>query len=1113
MSKRSHSAAYPQLTEDVEHNLLPSISLKRLDLFLEGPYNEYNLASVLDRVRLDDETKVKMTIWSAPTIEKVGLEEAVHNLKGQDVRVLRKGDLIGKSWSQHWVKVEIDIPASFRESDEPVVFEFDPSCEALICDLDGHPLHGLTGGPNSNITAYPGYVEDRRIEHIIPREAVLAGKYESYIEVACNGIFGIGINGYRHHEPDMDMKYHLALADLVQIRSEAHALKVDFQILKQFARSSEGEKSPLSRMALKAANEIMNVFRRDSEQLIDESVKKGREIARRVIGEAGEETEMSEDQTKIWAIGHCHIDTGWLWRYSHTQQKIARSWSTQIDLMERYPEHQFTASSAQQYVWLQQFYPSLYERVKGAIDSGKFHPIGGSWLEHDCVLPSGESLIRQYLYGQRWFKDKLGVRSNIAWLPDTFGYASQLPQILRLAGIKYFFTQKLSWNNINIFPHSTFNWSGLDGSRVLAHMTPTDTYNAQANFSELQKGINQNKNLEATDQCLLLFGNGDGGGGPTPLMLEKLRRLNSACQKNPEIPKVKIASAESFFDRLCEKTDGGKTLSDWKGELYFELHRGIFTSQAKIKNGNQTMEKLLRDLEYFATLASFSSDTYEYPKNQLDEIWHDILLNQFHDVLPGTSIKMVNDDALEIYERRNMQAQRLLDEAFNALYPNNSEADSERSDQLAILDGTRVARDQVIEIPPSLGQGGGPAAELAFCRIDSNGIGSLISPAQDRSIPSATQDGSTYTLSNPLIRLVVSNGRITSLYDIALGRELISPGAGGIASAGLMLYEDYPLSYDAWDAEIYHLKMGREVLFDEVEVLRTGELRSTIRTISRFGKSRVILDISLDAITEQGQDRPSIKIEAKVDWYETHKFLKFALPLDIHSSTATYGTQFGIIERPTHRNTSIDQAKFEVPAHMFADLSEAGYGVALVSDHKYGYAVEGNTMRLSLLRSATAPDADQDKGYHEFTFHILPHKGRLVESGVFNRALTLTNPLRYHRTSSAQKTKMPITFELQQAPEGGIVLETVKRGEDDFVSPEKGKSMILRLYESLGGRSKAVLRISGLAKPSAMAWLNVLEEPEMFADQPVEWAMEDGSAVIKLTFRCFEIRTLGIYFQ
>nr|XP_019045160.1 hypothetical protein I302_05547 [Kwoniella bestiolae CBS 10118]OCF24090.1 hypothetical protein I302_05547 [Kwoniella bestiolae CBS 10118] len=631
--------------------------------------------------------------------------------------------------------------------------------------------------------------------------------------------------------------------------------------------------------------------------------------------------------------------------------------------------------------------------------------------------------------------------------------------------------------------------------------------------SELQQGISQNKNLESTDQCLLLFGNGDGGGGPTSLMLEKLRRLNSASVKSPEVPKTKISKVERFFEHLKEKTQGGKTLSNWKGELYFELHRGIFTSQAQIKNGNQTIEKLLRDLEYFGTLASLTCDTYAYPKSQLDEIWQDVLLNQFHDVLPGTSIKMVNDDAKEIYERRIAQTHILLDQALDVLLP---QGDGE----VTILDGTRLNRSGVVELPPGLKedkittQPGLDDKVLAYY-TSSSGIGTLSNPP-DSATPSAKHENSTYTLSNDMIRLTISHGRITSLYDLMSERELIVSGIG-TSTAGLMLYEDYPLSYDAWEAEVYHLKMGREVMFDRVEIVANGPLRSTIRTESVFGESKVVLYISVDT-TAQG-DIPSIRVDARVDWHETHKFLKFALPLDIHSSTATYGTQFGLIERPTHRNTQIDQAKFEVPAHTFADVSEAGYGLSVVSDDKYGYIVEGNTMRISLLRSATAPDPTQDRGHHKFTFHVLPHRERLIESGVYEKALGLINPLRVRRIDQETKPTLPITFTLHpyHASSDGVVLETIKRGEDDSANSDssviKHKTIILRLYESLGGRSKTTLKITGLSKPSSLKWLNILEEAEMFEDQPVKWRMTDGVVEIDMDFRCFEIKTLGILLE
>ncbi|WVQ85168.1 hypothetical protein IAT38_007333 [Cryptococcus sp. DSM 104549] len=1088
--QKQQQHAYARHSEEAIHSLLPGIATKRLDLFLHGPFDEFNLTSALDRARRSDDQTVDMTVWSCPGTDKATFQQAKQQFQSGAGRPLKKGDFLGKSWSQHWVHANLTIPKEFQDSKEPVIFEFDPGCEGMIFDLEGNPIHGITGGPNSTIQAYPGYVEDRRVEHIIPRDAVKAGRYECWIEVACNGIFGIGINGLRHHPPDMNMDYTIDIADLILQRSEAAALRTDFQILHQLVRHPNGAQSSLSRRALKAANDIMNAFRSDTPELIDTTVKEGRAIAAEVIGDSSKALEEDEDKLQIWAIGHCHIDTGWLWRYLHTQQKVARSWSTQIDLMARYPEHQFTASSAQQFVWLEQLYPALFDKVIAATKAGKFHPIGGSWLEHDCVLPSGESLIRQYLYGQRYFQEKFGVRSRVAWLPDTFGYAPQLPQILRLAGIDYFFTQKLSWNNINVFPNSTFNCKSISSVVIVDHVS-----------GELLQGIEKNKNLEVTDECLLLFGNGDGGGGPTALMLEKLRRLGSLAHRDREVPSVQVASPERFFEHLCRKSKGGKKLPTWRGELYFELHRGTFTSQAAIKSGNKSMEKLLRDVEYFAILASISNPSYTYPKPQLDEIWHDIMLNQFHDVLPGTSIKMCNDDAREIYRLRLGQTRELLDQALNALF-SKGQANGHSQSELVTLDSLRLPRAEVIKLPADLaGQLGEKPTQptedgcaLAFMNADETGLGAFPASTDALDCPSAVQSGGSFVLSNSQLQLIIANGRITSLVDLTLDRELILSGPG-TDTAGLMLYEDYPLSYDAWDAEIYHLDCGREVPFDEVEVLADGPLRSTIKTTSRFGQSVVVLEISINA-RAPGQ-RSYIDVAAKVDWHEKHKILKFALPVDIHSSQATYGTQFGVIERPTHRNTQIDQAKFEVCAHMFADLSEAGYGMTIVSDYKYGYAVEGNAMRISLLRSATAPDPEQDQGEHEFTFALMPHAGRLLESGVVKDALRYVNNVH-------DKAVLPATFDVDSK---SVILETIKRGENDFTSGSSSKSLILRLYDSLGGRTKCPLKITGL-KPTKMAWVNALEEE---TEGAAEYITEGDITTVYMDFGCFEVKTLSVW--
>ncbi|ORY20873.1 glycosyl hydrolases family 38 N-terminal domain-domain-containing protein [Naematelia encephala] len=1127
MKDSSEPSTYSRYTEDVSSSLIPGIGLKRLELFLSGPYPNHNLCAALDRGRLNSTSNVRLTRWTAANGVQTPFEEGYNALAAGEGTPLGIGDKVGISWTHHWVKVEIDIPPEWKDCGEPVVFEFDPGCEGLIFNKQGHVLHGITGGENSRISAYPGYYEDRRVEHVLPRSAVELGHYECWIEVSCNGLYGIGINGQRHHEPDMNMLYYLTLADLVLYRGSAHALRHDFQLLHQLARAEDGQHSSLSRRALKTANEVMNTFRVFKDQDAQEGIiQKCREIAGSIV-HGRQHLPKSEDSkpTKIWATGHCHIDTAWLWQFSHTRQKIARSWSTQLDLFDRFPSHQFSASSAQQYAWLEESYPELFERVRSAVRAKRFIPVGGSWVEYDCILPSGETLVRQQLYGQRYFQAKFGVRSREAWLPDTFGYASQLPQILRLSGIEYFFTQKLSWNNINVFPHSTFNWAGIDGSKVLAHMTPTNTYNGQANYSELVDGVRRNKNLEVTDECLLLFGNGDGGGGPTPYMLEKLERLEATSRSEPEIPTVKVVPVIDFFDHLKRKTLNGKRLPTWRGELYFELHRGTFTSQAAIKKGNRTMEKLLRDVEYFATLASLSLDAYKYPKQQLDEIWKDILLCGFHDVLPGTSIKAVVDDAVAIYARRETEIRALLREAISAhlggvtqreeFIKNGDSAKHPTGQTLLVLDATRSNRQQIVKVPSKysaslpISQGYDEEQVLAF--LSSSGDSGQLAPLpQSASSPRALHQGNDYILSNSDFRLTISSGRIISLFDVKLNRELIVAGPGA-TSAGLVLYEDFPLSYDAWDIEVYHLEMGRDVAFDKVEVIN-GPLRSTLRCTASSGQMTAVFEFSLDAVLpgRPAQKRSWITIDAKVDWHETHKTLKFVLPIDIHSPYATYGTQYGLIDRPTHRNTTIDAAKFEVCAHMLGDLSEASYGVTLVSDYKYGYAVEGNVIRLSLLRSATAPDPTQDMGKHEFSLAIMPHEGRLIESGTYRDAIAFTNEVHFCAISHAlQPPRFTISIEGTAPAAQSIILDAVKRGEDDFANgSETQTSVIFRMYESLGGRATGQLRLRGPVTPKSLTWVNLLEEP--LEDEQVQFKIDQLGCLVELRLRTFEIKTLRI---
>jgi len=385
-----------------------------------------------------------------------------------------------------------------------------------------------------------------------------------------------------------------------------------------------------------------------------ESIKECRAIAQEYIGKLVDSPKIydGDKDVLITAVGHCHIDTCWLWPWAETKRKVARSWSNQCDLIDRYPEYRFCASQAQQYKWLKQYYPALFDRVKEKVKLGSFQPIGGSWVEHDTNMPSGESLVRQFVYGQRFFESHFGKRCETFWLPDTFGYSAQLPQLCRLAGMSRFFTQKLSWNNINNFPHTTFNWVALDGSQVLCHMTPAETYTAEAHFGDIRRSVTQHKSLDQDATSLLVYGYGDGGGGPTWEHIEKLRRERGISDTIGSLPRVKLGnSVDDFFDQLQKKAENGVNFVTWYGELYFELHRGTYTTQANNKRNNRQSEFLLRDIEHIATLASIKNavggekSKYKYPKKEIDFMWEGVLLCQFHDCLPGSSIEMCYDDS------------------------------------------------------------------------------------------------------------------------------------------------------------------------------------------------------------------------------------------------------------------------------------------------------------------------------------------------------------------------------------------------------------------------------------------------------------------------------------
>ncbi|KAF7428479.1 Glycoside hydrolase, 38 vacuolar alpha mannosidase [Pleurotus ostreatus] len=1033
--------------------------------------------------------------------------------------------LIGTT--NHWWKVRVTIPGYWQQY-ERVQFEFDPGCEAMIYTVDGLPLQGITGG----------YGGDRRVEYIIPPEAVQKGFHEFVIESSCNGMFGVPWNGDTIQPPDMNRYFTLASADLVVPNQQAWALFWDFVTLREIADTLPGN-TPLQNKALSTANEIMNVFNKGDAS----DINRARKLAEEVFGEGWESKgaaiyDEGPKKSLVWGIGHCHIDTAWLWPYRVTQQKVARSWSTQVDLMERYPEHRFTCSSAQQYKWLEQLYPPLFDRVKEKVLDGKFHLVGGSWVENDSNMPSGEALVRQFLFGQRFFQSRFGIRCDTAWLPDSFGLTGALPQIIRGSGMKYFFTQKLSClrrrpppsviltNLRNKFPHSTFNWVGIDGTQVLCHMTPVDTYTAQATTGDVNKAINNHKNLESSDTALLVFGNGDGGGGPLSKMLENLRRIRAVTNTHRELPPVSMGhSVDEFFEDLNESSKGGKTLPNWHGELYLEFHRGTYTSHGSIKKGNRHSEILLRDVEHASTLATLlcdKSSKFVYPKSRIDECWEKVLLNQF---LPGSAIGMVYDDAEKLYAEVRKDGDAMLDEAFSVLFPDSrpmTTATVSNIQQLIAYNTTFFPRQQVVKVPFNRSKGVrahglqvSRTEDVAYCVMGAKAAGpsQAISDLNDIAPVSVYTNGSDhFVLRNAFIQLTISKGRITSLLDLKLGRELITEGQTG----GLVIFEDRPNYWDAWDVEIHHLETATPLAFSKVSVVEYGPLRGTVKAQVQYGKSSIDVTISLDATsaTLKPQSRSMFVFDAVVDWHQRHEFLKFELPLNIHNDNATYETQFGFVQRPTHKNTTWDMAKFEVCGHKYADLSEFGYGVALLSESKYGFSCTGNILRISLLRAATAPDAEQDQGKHEFSWAVLPHEGHFLESDVPMAAYLFNSPLylRFveHSISPLNYPKSPFILEGAR----NVVLETIKRGEDDAYSATKGKksvtTIILRLYEAFGGHANAQLRIASHI-PVAKAYLtNFLEDEQSGLHLHSTDHASQSDTFVKLDFRGFEIKTVKL---
>jgi alpha-mannosidase len=795
----------------------------------------------------------------------------------------------------------------------------------------------------------------------------------------------------------------------------------------------------------------------------------------------------------LWATGHAHIDTAWLWRLAHTHQKVARSFTNALALMDQYPDYHFSASQPQQYAYLKKDYPEIFERLKAAVARGQWEPVGAMWVESDCNVVSGESLVRQFLYGQRFFEREFGKRSNVVWLPDVFGYSAAFPQIIKKAGMKYFMTIKIYWNEVNKPPYQTFEWEGIDGTSVLTHFSPLGDYNAEMTPQEWHKNWNGYQQKHLNDSALYIFGYGDGGGGPTRQMIERGERAKDF----PNTPKIKFTTNEAFFEDLELQVSDKKQLPRWVGELYLEHHRGTYTSQARNKQSNRRSEILLQTAEQIASLALLKTGAI-YPHDDLTTAWELTLLNQFHDIIPGSSIHAVYEDSAEDYKQIFAAGKEAISKSLEAL------AGKVQGDPGSVILYNPLSwiRNDIAAVPKSLGISGqdvtdfdGNSATLISVS-DLPSLGYDVIPVAQQAAP---QTDSLIATENRLenkffVVTFDSNGEISSVIDKLANREVIDQSAEFKGNA-LLTFEDKPARWDAWNIDIYYQdKVTHVTELDSIKVIEEGPLRATIEIKRTFGSgSKAVQRVSIY------RDIARIDISSDIEWQERQTLLKAAFPVSVHSPKATYDIQFGNVERPTHWNTSWDWAQFEVCGHKWADLSEGDYGVSLLSDSRYGWDIKGNVMRLTLLKGAINPDPDADRGRHQFAYSLYPHAGTWRAANTVQRAHEFNVPIQYAALAESTngQAKLDSKFSFASVNVSNIIIETVKKAEDD-------DALIVRFYETYGQRGPATITFASMIKSAEE--VNLMEE----VDKDLPGTIDVVDNTVTLDYRPYDIRTLKV---
>ena len=980
-----------------------------------------------------------------------------------EFRELREGDRWGTMWQSAWMHITGRIPDAWRGRN--LALRINVAGESLLFDAAGVPFYGLCSSSCMGNDYVKEYFD-------LPAET--PAEIDLWLEAAANGMFGLeditdtpNLRNPRFGDIASKQAGFCRKMRLVTVDTEMQELFYDVETVWDLARNL-GEKDYRYTELIRALNAAFAAMDDDPANAAKARACLAPILRRPAMASA----------KRVTAVGHSHIDVGWLWPVRESIRKSARTFASQIYNIEHFPEFIFGASQPHNYQSVKERYPELFEKIREQVRQGRWEPQGGMWVEADCNLINGESMVRQFLHGKNFFMDEFGFEVKNLWAPDVFGYPASIPQIMLKAGCRHFVTQKLCKNRVNEFPYHTFYWTGVDGSRVLAHFLPENDYNSAGNAGSYIRAQNRFAERDFMGEFLSLVGIGDGGGGPAPSHVFRLRR----CRDTEGVPAVKFGTAAEYFDRVEAKY--AADFPEWNGELYLEIHQGTYTSQARMKNLNRRAEQQLNAAEILLLCAGDENVRAQ----EMDKLWKTLFCNQFHDILPGSCIGMV-------YERSEPELAKIIARCGVIQRESAAKFLTPATGALTLVNTLSSPCELPLALPESWG-------------------GAAVTDAAGRELPSQNEDGTVVTLApvagfscrelrpgvhpaatvtadaalvleNALVRYTFApDGTLTEAFDKTENRELLAAGECGNQ---LVLYSDVPNSFDAWNLDVVYRKgPAHRPCGVEHSPRYFGAVRSYLTFTGRIGekssfRQKVILD----------NDSKLLTFETVVQWHETHRMFRVAFPLSLAAKNAAYEIPYACIARPTGTNTSWEAAQHEVALQRYMDLSEADYGAAILNDCKYGGKIFGSRMELTLLRSPKYPDYNADMGEQNFTYAFLPHAGELSRiREVRDKAAALNRvPLFLPGRSGDGPLPLPCRVTAEN-----VSLEAVKKAEKD-------DSVILRLVETQGRRGRAVIR-----PESSSAVLTETDLMEWRDGAPLE--LRDGGAEVE--FAPFEIRTFRL---